>query len=91
MSVDGETRPLADPFLVLATQNPIELEGTFALPEAQLDRFLSVRRRLSPDETDERSSPAATAMPSSPRDAVQPVVDARRCASAVARDRQRRG
>ena len=40
VSVDGETRPLADPFLVLATQNPIELEGTFALPEAQLDRFL---------------------------------------------------
>jgi MoxR-like ATPase len=40
VSVDGTTRPLPDPFLVLATQNPIELEGTFALPEAQLDRFL---------------------------------------------------
>ena len=40
VSVDGETRPLPDPFLVLATENPIELEGTFALPEAQLDRFL---------------------------------------------------
>jgi MoxR-like ATPase len=40
VSADGETRPLPDPFLVLATQNPIELEGTFALPEAQLDRFL---------------------------------------------------
>ncbi len=39
-SVDGETRPLPEPFIVLATQNPIELEGTFALPEAQLDRFL---------------------------------------------------
>ena len=37
---EGETRPLARPFLVLATQNPIELEGTFPLPEAQLDRFL---------------------------------------------------
>jgi len=34
------TRPLPEPFIVLATQNPIELEGTFALPEAQLDRFL---------------------------------------------------
>ena len=36
----GETRPLPDPFFVLATQNPIELEGTYPLPEAQLDRFL---------------------------------------------------
>lgn len=40
MTIDGETRPLPRPFLVLATQNPIELEGTFPLPEAQLDRFL---------------------------------------------------
>ena len=37
---EGETKPLPRPFLVLATQNPIELEGTFPLPEAQLDRFL---------------------------------------------------
>ena len=40
VTVDGETRRLPEPFLVLATQNPIELEGTFPLPEAQLDRFL---------------------------------------------------
>ena len=40
VSVDGVTHPLPAPFVVLATQNPIELEGTFALPEAQLDRFL---------------------------------------------------
>jgi MoxR-like ATPase len=40
VTVDGTTRPLPDPFFVLATQNPIELEGTFPLPEAQLDRFL---------------------------------------------------
>jgi len=40
VTVDGETYPLPKPFLVLATQNPIELEGTFPLPEAQLDRFL---------------------------------------------------
>ena len=40
VSVGGETRILPDPFLVLATQNPIEQEGTFPLPEAQLDRFL---------------------------------------------------
>ena len=54
VSIEGETRPLPDPFLVLATQNPIELEGTFALPEAQLDRFL-VRLTLGyPDQDDER-------------------------------------
>lgn len=39
-TVDGVTRPLPDPFLVMATQNPIEMEGTFPLPEAQLDRFM---------------------------------------------------
>ncbi len=53
VSVDGETRVLPRPFVVLATQNPIELEGTFALPEAQLDRFL-VRVELGYlDETEE--------------------------------------
>lgn len=40
MTIDNETHPLPRPFLVMATQNPIELEGTFPLPEAQLDRFL---------------------------------------------------
>src|SRR5437763_2827261 len=53
VSVDGITRPLPRPFVVLATQNPVELEGTFALPEAQLDRFL-VRLSLGyPSEQDE--------------------------------------
>src|SRR5439155_8889324 len=40
VSVEGEARPLPDPFLVAATQNPVEYEGTYPLPEAQLDRFL---------------------------------------------------
>ncbi len=40
VTIDGEPRPLPDPFLVIATQNPIEYEGTYPLPEAQLDRFL---------------------------------------------------
>lgn len=40
ITVDGVTRPLPRPFLVMATQNPVELEGTFPLPEAQIDRFL---------------------------------------------------
>lgn len=45
VTVDGHTYPLGDPFLVIATQNPIEYEGTFPLPEAQLDRFI-MRIRL---------------------------------------------
>ncbi len=40
VTIDGETFPLADPFFVIATQNPVEYEGTYPLPEAQLDRFL---------------------------------------------------
>lgn len=40
VSVDGDARPLPDPFIVCATQNPVEYEGTYQLPEAQLDRFL---------------------------------------------------
>ncbi len=40
VSLAGDTRPLPEPFLVLATQNPLELEGTYALPEAQVDRFM---------------------------------------------------
>src|SRR5947209_8584044 len=40
VTADGISRPLADPFLLVATQNPVEYEGTFPLPEAQLDRFL---------------------------------------------------
>lgn len=41
ISVDGSTHPLPDPYFVIATQNPIELEGTYPLPEAQLDRFMA--------------------------------------------------
>jgi len=54
VTVEGETFPLSRPFLVIATQNPIELEGTFPLPEAQLDRFL-IRLDLGyPEEADEQ-------------------------------------
>ena len=54
ITVDGITRPLERPFLVLATQNPIEYEGTFPLPEAQLDRFLMRLHVGYPSLTDER-------------------------------------
>ena len=75
VSVDGETRPIPAPFLVLATQNPVELEGTFALPEAQLDRFL-VRIVLGyPDEADERTIARRYRTSDEPLDAVQPVLE----------------
>ena len=54
VSVDGVTRPLPRPFLVMATQNPIEYEGTFPLPEAQLDRFLMRISMGYPSLTDEK-------------------------------------
>ena len=54
VTVDGQTRILPRPFLVLATQNPIEYEGTFPLPEAQLDRFLMRLSLGYPGEEDER-------------------------------------
>jgi MoxR-like ATPase len=53
VTAEGETRLLPRPFLVLATQNPVELEGTFPLPEAQLDRFLLRLRLGYPSEADE--------------------------------------
>jgi len=54
VTVDGDTRPLPRPFLVLATQNPIEYEGTFPLPEAQLDRFLMRLSLGYPSPEDEK-------------------------------------
>jgi MoxR-like ATPase len=53
VTVDGVTRPLDAPFLVIATQNPIEYEGTFPLPEAQLDRFILRTTLGYPDAEDE--------------------------------------
>ncbi len=55
VTVDGETYPLPSPFFVIATQNPIELEGTFPLPEAQLDRFLLKIHIGYPDRNEEIS------------------------------------
>lgn len=53
VTVDGKTHPLPSPSMVMATQNPIEYEGTFPLPEAQLDRFLLRLRLGYPNSTDE--------------------------------------
>jgi MoxR-like ATPase len=53
VTVEGQTYPLPEPFFVLATQNPVELEGTFPLPEAQLDRFLLRISMGYPSESEE--------------------------------------
>jgi MoxR-like ATPase len=53
VTVDGETHPLGPPFLVVATQNPIEYEGTYPLPEAQVDRFIARVRLGYPDRDSE--------------------------------------
>lgn len=53
VTTDGATRPLPDPFVVIATQNPLEFEGTYPLPEAQLDRFLLRLRLGYPARADE--------------------------------------
>ncbi|MDQ3367724.1 MAG: MoxR family ATPase [Myxococcota bacterium] len=55
VTIGDTTHPLPDPFLVLATQNPIEQEGTFPLPEAQLDRFMLLIKVSYPTASDERA------------------------------------
>ena len=76
ITVEGETRPLPEPFLVLATQNPVELEGTFPLPEAQLDRFLLRLQMGYPSESDEVAI-LRRFEGQSPLDELAPVVSAR--------------
>ncbi|HEY2916530.1 MAG TPA: MoxR family ATPase [Candidatus Limnocylindrales bacterium] len=78
VSIEGQVRPLPEPFVVLATQNPIEYEGTFALPQAQLDRFL-VRARIGyPDEAGERRIASRYQHAAEPLDAIGPIADAAR-------------
>lgn len=71
---DGETRGLPRPFLVLATENPIELEGTFPLPEAQLDRFM-LRVSLGYPSRAEEGAIARRFLASSPLDDLTPTVE----------------
>jgi MoxR-like ATPase len=71
VTVGGETRPLPRPFYVLATRNPIEQEGTYPLPEAQLDRFmLDIKVDYPPAEDEEKILAATTAAPRTPPEAV---------------------
>jgi MoxR-like ATPase len=74
VTVDGETRRLEDPFLVMATQNPIEYEGTFPLPEAQLDRFF-VKTTLGYPEAEDEARIVDEQMAGHPLGRLRPVID----------------
>jgi MoxR-like ATPase len=75
VTVDGETNRLPEPFFVIATQNPIEQEGTFGLPEAQRDRFMLKLRMGYPDYEGERRLIDHRADRTAQAPSVEPVVD----------------
>jgi MoxR-like ATPase len=74
VSVDGSTHPLSRPFMVIATQNPVEFEGTYPLPESQLDRFL-LRIRMGYPEREIELQVLTNHREGEPVDALQPVLD----------------
>jgi MoxR-like ATPase len=74
VTVDGVTRQLPDPFLVMATQNPIEYEGTFPLPEAQLDRFF-VRTTLGYPNAEDENRIVDEQLGGHPLSRLQTIVD----------------
>ena len=73
VSTDGVTRPLPSPFMVLATQNPVEFHGTYPLPEAQLDRF-GVRIELGYPAAEQEVEVLFAQAERHPLDAVEPVL-----------------
>jgi MoxR-like ATPase len=87
VTLEGTTRELPDPFLVVATQNPIELEGTFPLPEAQLDRFL-LRLRLGYPSHGEEDDLVQRFASVTPMRNVRAVVDLPRLTGVIAAVRQ---
>jgi MoxR-like ATPase len=74
VSIEGTTHRLPDPFLVVATQNPVEFEGTFALPQAQLDRFLLRARIGYPDDEGERRIARRHQAAADPLASIEPVI-----------------
>jgi MoxR-like ATPase len=83
VTVDGHTYPLASPFTVVATQNPVEMEGTYALPEAQRDRFMARISMGYPDEESELEM-LRSRDSSSPLDQITPVVNVGQLARMIA-------
>ncbi|MFT4219596.1 MAG: MoxR family ATPase [Microbacterium sp.] len=83
VTVDGHSHPLPDPFLVVATQNPLEMEGTYALPEAQRDRFMM---RISMGYPDARSEALMLRQreAENPLDAIEPVIGAAEVGALIA-------
>jgi MoxR-like ATPase len=76
ITVDNHTYPLPNPFLVLATQNPIEHHGTYPLPESQLDRFLMRIRMGYPERASEKEIIRNNASGQSATEQIQPIMDA---------------
>jgi MoxR-like ATPase len=87
VSIDGQTLPLPRPFLVIATQNPFEFEGTYALPESQLDRFLIRLSMGYPGRADERKV-LASHRQGEPVQELEPVIE---CEQVVALQEAVRG
>ena len=75
VTVDGETHPLPHPFMLCATQNPIDFEGTYMLPEAQLDRFMMKITIGYPDEQTEKNLLLQQGAAGQPVDRLEPVTD----------------
>ena len=87
VSIDGVTHPLPEPFIVLATQNPFEFEGTYPLPESQLDRFL-MRLRIGYPSLEDEKQVLETRKLSDPLDALQSVLEARQVLQLQRRTRE---
>lgn len=81
VSSDGTTYPLPAPFFVIATQNPVETQGTFPLPEAQLDRFM-VQLSMGYPTREEQTAILQRFMQESPQESLRPVANAERIAQA---------
>jgi MoxR-like ATPase len=87
VTVDGVTRPLPEPFLVMATQNPIEYEGTFPLPEAQLDRFF-LRTTLGYPNVEDENRIVDEQLGGHPLLRLEPIVDVDEIATMTAAMRE---
>ncbi|MEM9694969.1 MAG: MoxR family ATPase, partial [Myxococcota bacterium] len=75
VSIEGQTRPLPRPFFVLATQNPVDFEGTYPLPEAQLDRFL-LRLRIGYPQPEDELAILLDRRKGDPLETLRPVIKA---------------